>query len=150
MKHVRNMIAISLLAIWVSSMAQDTAGGPLSLEVAGAPPSLVVAEAPADDWTVAKDLLDYTCKGKAIVASYAITNRDRLSEKEVLASLKKDWEESYRPAGVSFTTYVDMQRIVRDTMRKHRDGTWVRHWEDDDEIRNYMSNELVECFANKW
>ena len=152
MKHFLSMSAITLLILSMHSAAGPVTPDGEPIKTVGGPASLEVAEAPVtnDEWSDAKSLLEYACKGKAIVAAFAITNRETMTTKEILESLKGDWEESYEPAGVIFATYVDMQRIVNDVTRKHRDGSWFRNWEDDGEIRNFITVETVECYRNRF
>lgn len=136
MMHPRVAIAAALIIFSVGSVSQEAGAGP------------VFSEGGNSQWDEAKTLEEYACKGKGVVAAFAITSREEVSEKEVLEILEGDWEESYKPAGVKFSTYVDMQRIVRDVMRKNKDGSWAHYWDDDSDIQLYAENEVVMCYAN--
>jgi len=82
------------------------------------------------------------CERKGIVTVYSLVHRDEYTEKEMLALLHEDWENSLNEL-FGFASYVDMQRIIRDNYRKF--GKTYKIANDEDTIEMRMRQEIYDC-----
>ena len=66
---------------------------------------------------IVSDDMEAMCSLKGSVATFVYLNRDKVSEKDMLTILARDWKTERRDSW-PYAAYVDMERIVRDGHRR--------------------------------
>lgn len=64
-------------------------------------------------------IIPVACVAKGDVTLFAYTNREKFTLAETLAVLDKEWKRVWaKDTAIRRSTYVDMQRVIRDVYRK--------------------------------
>lgn len=91
-----------------------------------------------------------TCNFKGDLAMFAYENRKTTPIDHVLLTLRHDWKYVWSTKGVTHSSYVDMQRIVRDAYRKTNDGHYVNKADTEDEVLAVVDGEVGSCLEGQF
>jgi len=91
------------------------------------------------------------CFAKGDVAVFAYRYRDKMTEDRMLEYLDYNWSNTWsKVEGMHYSTYVDMQRIIRDAYRKNRKGEYKKDCCTEDIEAVEAIDVMNECLSSNY
>lgn len=86
------------------------------------------------------------CGAKGDLTMFVYRHRDMMSQDDMMLIFQNDWDVDWsKKKSITHTSYVDMQRIIRDAYRTDRSGEYIRGCCTKEIEESRTVNELTAC-----